>query len=199
MDYEKYIKLNILYPIGIYDMHIARSFYYQRFPSEVTYYDKPNSKKVVSYDGSGEWVPRPYGGNDMQTIAATGGWLASPSEFMKFMLAIDGFDSRPDILSKKSINLMVKPSEFGPYGWKGTTNGFWWRTGTLSGTSALIARQSNEICWIALFNTSTAKSTRFHRYIHRAMNEVLSSVSKWPDYDLFEYDTNKKNSLFAIN
>lgn len=199
MEYEKYVKKEILFPLGIYDMHIARNYYHQRFTNEVTYYDRDNSRKIYPFDGSRELVTRPYGGNDMKTIAATGGWLASPSELIKLILAIDGFDSQPDILLPETIEMMVSADKLGPYGWKGTSYGFWWRTGTLSGTSALVARQNNDICWVALFNTSTSRPTKFHRYIHHVMNNIIASVTSWPDHDLFKYDIKQKNSLFAVN
>jgi len=198
MEYEKYVKNNILYPIGIYDMHIARNFYHQRFTNEVTYYDRENARNVYAFDGSFELVPKTYGGNDMHSLAATGGWLASPVELLKLVLAIDGYDTKPDILSAETIKIMVS-EDFGPYGWKGTNHGFWWRSGTLAGTSALIARQGDGICWVALFNTSTAMPTKFPRYIHKVMNDMISSVNSWPKYDLFKNDVKVKNSLFAIN
>lgn len=200
MDYEKYVKDSILFPLEIYDMHIAKSFSHQRRNNEVTYYESGKMRIVPSFDGSGKYVPKAYGGNNMEILAATGGWVSSPSELMKLLLAIDGFESRPDILSDESINLMVNCDDLGvPYGWKGIHKGFWWRTGTLTGTSALAARQSNEISWIVLFNTSPKRATRFPRYVHQNMNKMLSSIKKWPEYDLFQYDIKRNNSLFAVN
>jgi len=198
--YEDYIKENILYPLGIYDMHLARSFYHQKHVNEVSYYETGNQRKVPAFNDRKNYVPKAYGGNNMELIAPTGGWLASPSELMKLLLSIDGFNSKPDILSEETINMMVDTKDIGvPYGWKGSSNGFWWRTGTLTGTSALIARQNNELCWIVLLNTSAKNATRFPRYVHLTMNKMLRSINEWPEYDLFEYDHSKNNSLFAIN
>lgn len=198
--YAEYIKTNILYPLEIYDMHIARPYEYQRSINEVTYYDAVNYGQVMAYDGSGEYVPLYYGGNDMDLIAPTGGWLASPSELLKLVLAVDGFKSRPDILSEESIQAMVNIDNTKvPYGWKGVKKGFWYRTGTLRGTSALVVRQSNELCWVALFNTSPRNARRFPSYVNYNMNKMLTSIHHWPEYDLFDYQYSKNYSFFAEN
>ncbi len=198
--YEEYIKTNILFPLEIYDMHLARSFYYQKHVNEVSYYETDNPRKVPTFNDTKTLVPKAYGGNDMELIAPTGGWLASPSELMKLILAIDGFESKPDILKEETIDMMVDTKDVGvPYGWKGVSKGFWWRTGTLTGTSALIARQSNGLCWIVIFNTSPKRATKFPRYVHLTMNKMLNSIHNWPEYDLFKYDYSKNNSLFAVN
>ncbi|MFC2136605.1 serine hydrolase domain-containing protein [Bacteroidota bacterium] len=198
--YEDFIKENVLFPLEIYDMHLARSFYHQKHVNEVSYYETDKQRKVPAFNDSRNYVQKAYGGNDMELIAPTGGWLASPSELMKLLLAVDGFNSKPDILSKESVEMMVDTKDIGvPYGWKGSSNGFWWRTGTLTGTSALMARQSNELCWIVIFNTSTKNATRFPRYVHLTINKMLRSINEWPEYDLFQYDHSKNNSLFAIN
>ncbi|GAH61322.1 unnamed protein product, partial [marine sediment metagenome] len=102
MNYEDYVQFAILHPLGIYDMHIGKSFYDQRYLYEVRYYDLPGSSLVWSYNGSGDLLPIEYGGNNMELLGAAGGWVASAPELAKLMVAIDGFDSRPDILSKRT-------------------------------------------------------------------------------------------------
>ncbi len=197
--YERYVKSAILHPIGIYDMHLAKSFLEEKYPNEVKYYTQQDIH-VPAFNGSGKLVPIPYGGNNMELIAATGGWLASPAELLKLILAIDGFENEKEILAPETVNQMVTAGNNAtPYGWKGAVNGFWWRTGTLSGTSALVARQSNGISWVALFNTTNQKAARFPRYIHTTMNELLSSINNWPDYDLFEYQVPRSKTILAQN
>lgn len=136
----------------------------------------------------------------METLAAAGGWVASAPDLVKFLLAIDGFSSKNDILKKETIELMANhDNQLYPYGWRGSYKGFWWRTGTLSGTSALAVRQSNEVIWVALFNTSTRFATRFPRYVNRTMNKMLDHIAYWPSYDLFDHSTDLKNQLLTNN
>ena len=107
MGYEEYVQFAILHPLGIYDMHIGKSFFDERYQNEVKYYDLSGDMLVWSYDGSHDLVPPEYGGNNMELLGAAGGWIASAPELAKLMVAIDGFDSRPDILSKKTIEYMT--------------------------------------------------------------------------------------------
>jgi hypothetical protein len=104
--------------------------------------------------------------------------------------AIDGFSTKPDILSEESINIMTGYGKNGRdmFGWKGTDGyGTWWRTGTLSGSSALLVRQANGICWLMVINTTPEKSSRIHRDASRMMFQIINSIPEWPDHDLFLY------------
>lgn len=199
MEYEDYIQFAILHPLGIYDMHIGRSFYDEKFPYEVRYYDLDRDPLVWSYNGSGDLVPPEYGGNNIELLGAAGGWIASAPELAKLMVAIDGFDSRPDILSRRTIDYMTKTKRHTQklIGWKGADGyGTWWRTGTLSGTTALIMRHRNEINWVVLLNTTTDKRKRIHNELSRTMFRALNEVDKWPAYDLFNYEPNTSNQAY---
>ena len=101
---------------------------------------------------------------------------------------MDGFNEQPDILSKESIAMMSDPSIAGKglYGWRGSDKyGTWWRTGYLTGSSALIVRQPDGLNWVMITNTSTYKDSRIHRYTSRMMFEAVNKVRHWPMLDLF--------------
>jgi CubicO group peptidase (beta-lactamase class C family) len=197
-DYEDYVQFAILHPLGIYDMHIGKSFYDERYPNEVRYYDQDEEAYVRSYDGSGDLVPVEYGGNDIELLAAAGGWIASAPELAKLMIAVDDFESRPDILSKNTIDFMTQTSKDTKklIGWRGSDGyGTWWRTGTFTGTTALIMRHKNEVNWVVLLNTTTDKRKRIHNELSRVMFKSLHKVKKWPEYDLF----NIQDETYAAN
>lgn len=188
MEYEEYVQFAILHPLGIYDMHIGKSFADQRLPYEVRYYDNTHTPLIWSYDGSKDLVPAEYGGNNIELLGAAGGWVASAPELAKLMIAIDGFDSRPDILSKQSIQYMTYAQKHTNklIGWRGSDgHGTWWRTGTLAGTTSLIMRHKNETNWVVLLNTTTSKRSRIHNDISRTMFRALREVDEWSDTDLF--------------
>lgn len=196
MKYQDYIQFSILHPLGIYDMHIGKSFADQSYPYEVHYYDMAKSYKMWAFNGSDELVPAEYGGNNMQLLGAAGGWIASAPELAKLLVAIDGFSSRADILSKSIIETMVRPK--GPnehqIGWRGSDgHGTWWRTGTLSGTSALVMRQRNQTNWIMLLNTTSRKRKHIHIIMARTMFQAVRSVKDWPSYDLFVAEPENKS------
>ncbi|WP_439185123.1 serine hydrolase domain-containing protein [Carboxylicivirga taeanensis] len=190
IEYEKYIQTNLLYPLGIFDMRIGGSYLHERAELEVKYYEPTPTFYVSDHSGTGEEVLRTYGGNDMQALGAAGGWIASSTDLMKLMLAIDGFSTYPDFLSSESIRLMVDDeiNNYGPLGWRRIRSNTWFRTGTLAGTSALMARQDDGIAYVVLFNTGSWKGPALANDIARVMNRGISSIENWPDYNLFQMD-----------
>lgn len=190
MAYEDYVALNVLHPLGIYDMEIGGSFYEERATHEVRYYEPSYSPEVYAFDGSEMYVPKAYGGNDLESLAAAGGWIASSVELIRLVTAIDGFEEIPDILAEETLEAMTTKENTKGHliGWKGSDgNGTWWRTGTLSGSSALVVRQNNGIAWTIMINTTTSKRSRIHRESSRMMFHAIAKVRNWPGYDLFDY------------
>jgi CubicO group peptidase (beta-lactamase class C family) len=190
MDYEDYVQFAILHPLGIYDMHIGNSSMEDRPENEVCYYVLGKDSRFYSVDGSGEPGSKVYSGNNMELLSAAGGWVASAPELIKFIVAVDGFPEKPDILSDESIETMTKADRRTKklIGWRGADGyGTWWRTGTLTGTSALIIRNRNGINWVVLMNTTTKGRSRIHNEMSKTMFNAVKSVKQWPEYDLFNY------------
>jgi CubicO group peptidase (beta-lactamase class C family) len=186
--YEGYVQDEILHPLGIYDMHIGRSFRSERFWNESSYYESTHAPLCKAYDGSDISVPRAYGANNMTLLGAAGGWVASPAELLKLVLAVDGYDNTPDIISSLSFMKMstLDPKTHSLFGWVGTDmHGNLWRTGTLAGTSALVMRRNNNIDWVLLLNSSPNRSTGIHHAMANTILQALGSVEAWPAHDLF--------------
>lgn len=191
LSYEDYVLFNIMKPLGIQDMHIGRSYMHQKFPNEVKYYENNGYAKCLAYDGSGELVPRAYGGNNIELMAAAGGWIASAPELAKFLTAIDGSDNQPDILKKETIRMMIDPliAGNGLFGWKGADQfGNSWRTGTLAGSTSLVMKQSNGIIWVVLLNTSVPYKI-IHNRIAGTMFTAQKYITEWPDINLFSAES----------
>ena len=188
MSYEDYVKLNILYPLGIYDMQLGKSFYEEKAQNEVSYYENRSYGKVLAYNSKHDYVSRIYGGNDINALGAAGGWISSPAGLLRLVAAIDGFNTKPDFLKPESIEIMTSRGQSGQdvIGWKGAdAYGTWWRTGTLTGMSVLVVRQKNGINWILALNSTTVKKSHIHRESFRMMTSALGSIKSWPEYDLF--------------
>jgi len=189
--YEDWMQKNILKPIHCKDMHIAYNYYEEKYPNETRYYLQPDDEPVEEYNASGRMVPRCYGGNDVRALSGGGAWVASTPELARFVASIDGKDNVPDILSQESIRRMTEYFDPQTYslGWNDTKpNGEWTRTGTLSGTSALIKYFPDGECWIMVTNTSTWKGPGLSRYstdLFKKSREKYSSLL--PDRDMFHY------------
>jgi CubicO group peptidase (beta-lactamase class C family) len=189
MSYEDFCRKTILEPLGIYDMKIAGNLPSEKAPFEVTYYEPADVVLKPSIYGTGEMVAPSYGGNDIRALGAAGAWVATAPDLMRLLLAVDGFKTRPDILTDQSIRFMTENDNgFAPVGWKGTVmDGTWWRTGSFPGSAGMMKRQSDGISWVVLFNSSAWNGPEIYSYISNMMNHAISKIYFWPDYDLFSY------------
>jgi hypothetical protein len=85
-----------------------------------------------------------------------GGWIATPSDLVRFAIHVDGFDVSRNILKPETIRKMATPGDANPNyarGWMVNTKGHWWHGGDLAGTTAILVRTSSHFCWAALTNT----------------------------------------------
>ena len=189
MPYERYIKENILEPAGCHDMHIAYNYYEERYPNEVRYYMHQGSEPCPLYDMSGDLVDKCYGGNDIRSLSGAGAWCGSPAELCRFVASIDGRPQIPDIISRESVAEMTEYFNPETYslGWNDTRpDGEWTRTGTFSGTSALVKYFPDGECWIMIANTSTWRGpglARYSGYLFKKCRERYGSLL--PERDLF--------------
>lgn len=166
-DYEDWMQENVLKPAACNDFHIASNYYKDKRRNETRYYMQSNDEPVAEYNGSGKQVIRCYGGNDITALSGAGAWTASSAELARFVASIDGRPEVPDIISEESVREMTRFIDKDTYslGWLDTKeDGEWTRTGTLSGTSALIKYYPDGECWIFISNTSTWKGPSFTSY-----------------------------------
>ncbi|MDZ4364010.1 serine hydrolase domain-containing protein [Brevundimonas sp.] len=137
-NYETWVRREVLRPCGSQAMRIGS---YQRGSREVAY--------VAASGGN------PYG-VDMAMLDANGGWIASPTELVRFLVKVDGYQSTADILRVDSSRYMAtRPfpgADFG-HGWTVNDRDNWWHTGILPGTSAFMCRTRSGFCFAALANT----------------------------------------------
>lgn len=190
MSYEEYLQSHVLWPAGCYDMHIARNYYKDRYPSEVKYYGHDPNDRIKSYDGTGAMRPREYGGNDITGLQGAGAWVSSAVEMMRLVASIDGNANVPDILSKESVAEMRNITRKGDYalGWAryNAKNGSLVRTGTMSGTCAYIDYRESGISYVFLTNTSHYRGASFTNSIGQMIRDAMNRVNEWPqDRDLF--------------
>ena len=189
--YEQFMQENVLKPAGCYDMHIAGTYYKDKRENEVRYYTHDGDGKFIEeYNGSGRIVERCYGGNNIPLLSGAGAWCGSPIEIARFVASIDGDPGVPDIISEESFRQMTEylDTETFSLGWNDTNPAkSWSRSGTLSGTCALVERFPDGECWILITNTSTWKGpgqARYTRDLFRQCRELYSD--KLPARTMFE-------------
>lgn len=191
MPYEDFIRNEVLRPAGCYDMHIAGTYYEDKRDNEVRYYThEGDGKYIEEYTDSGIMVERCYGGNNIPLLSGAGAWCGSPAEIARFVASIDGRPEVPDIITPESVELMTGYYDKDTFslGWNDTHPAKGWsRSGTLSGTTALVKLFPDGECWVFISNTSTWKGPRQAKYtdaLFRQCRELFSD--KLPCRNLFE-------------
>lgn len=192
--YEQFIKEDVLAPAGCYDMHIAGTYYSDKRENEVRYYTHEGDGKFIEeYNGSGRIVERCYGGNNIPVLSGAGAWCGSPAETARLVASIDGRDEVPDIISAEAVRQMTEYFDKDTFslGWNDTDPAKGWsRTGTLSGTSALVKCFPDGECWILITNTSTWKGPGQARYTDALFKQCRELYSvKLPARNLFEQNS----------
>ena len=190
MPYEEFIRTEVLAPAGCYDMHIAGTYYEDRRDNEVRYYThEGDGKYIEEYNNSNVIVERCYGGNNIPMLSGAGAWCGSPAEIARFVASIDGRSEVPDIISKESVELMTGYYDRDTFslGWNDThPDKGWSRSGTLSGTTALVKLFPDGECWVFISNTSTWKGPRQANYTDALFRSLRQSFSsKLPQRDMF--------------
>jgi CubicO group peptidase (beta-lactamase class C family) len=182
LSYEDYIRKSILSPLGITRMQIGHSKLEDRAPGEVKYESKNESV---------------YGSFNLENMDSHGGWLASAPDLARFAAAFDDEANCP-ILSADSIEKMFslpatidrekyKPGDYYyACGWEvrdyGNGRRNTWHTGSLPGCYTFMARWSNGVDCVVLFN----KRGPDFNTIDPILSSTVKSISNWPDNNLFD-------------
>lgn len=159
VNYEEYVKLNVLKPSGITRMQLAGNTLEDRLPDEVVYYQPDEPEWVYSMD--------------VARMDAHGGWIASASDLARFISYVDRIDIVPDIINKPLLEQ--------------TYLGFdhWVHTGSLPGTATMLTRMNDEFSFVFLANRRSW-SEDFWKEISACMEGSIRERTVWPKLDLFE-------------
>ena len=98
--------------------------------------------------------------------------------------------SRNGVMNLDAVKQMIRyiDKDTFPLGWNDTNpSSGWSRSGTLSGTCALVKYFPDGECWVMLTNTSTWKGPRQSKYTDELFKECRKLYSKkLPAKNLFE-------------
>jgi D-alanyl-D-alanine carboxypeptidase len=169
--YEEAVKTLVLKPIGITDMTIGGNTLAEKLLKEVTYYGQ-----------SGE---DPYAYN-ISRMDSHGGWIATAAALAKFLVYIDKFSVRTDILSLSALNVMYTGSTANAaYGCGWTIAGKnYFHTGSLPGTATEQARLDNGFNFVILTNTRSFKD-HFDNDLDQIFWKAYAKNPTWSTDDMF--------------
>ena len=169
--YEEAVKTLVLKPIGITDMTIGGNTLAQKLSKEVTYYGQ-----------SGE---DPYAYN-ISRMDSHGGWVATAADLARFLVYIDKFPIRTDILSSSALNLMYTGSTANAAygcGWAIAGKNYF-HQGSLPGTATEQARLDNGFNFVILTNTRSLKNN-FDNDLDQIFWKTYAKNPSWSTDDLF--------------
>lgn len=170
--YEAAVKSLVLTPVGITDMTISGNTLAERLPKEVKYYGQ-----------SGE---DPYAYN-IRRMDAHGGWLATAKDLARFLVYIDGFTVRPDIITKTTLTTMLMSSaansQYG-CGWALAGSNYY-HQGSLPGTATEQACTSQGYNFVVLTNTRNL-TNQFSIDLDQIFWKALEKSPTWSDVDQFK-------------
>ncbi len=173
--YEKYIKRNVLAPVEISDMELARTKKKDLAAKEVKYY-------------SHEYNPYTFNCFEGRYM-----WIATAADLAK--LAKD-FDNplRSRILTAKSVERMFAPhpaehkrkgKKYYGCGWevlvrkdgKQRT----WHTGGMPGTNGIVVRRGDGVNWVILFNSKkNHNGKKLVKLLIDPFDKRLNKIEVWP-------------------
>jgi N-acyl-D-amino-acid deacylase len=194
--YEDYVRSQVLAPLGITRLRCGKTRLVHRMTGEVRYYDYPGAPLAQSVFAGDGTVPGPYGGFYQEALDSHGGWVASPIDFLRLMLAADGRSVPTDIISPDSVSTMIERPEIPIWQnepawyakgwlvrpWQSDAN--WWHNGALPGTASIVVRGYNGLTW-AVFYNSQPWTDGFAIESDSRMWEAASEVTTWPVGDKF--------------
>ncbi|WP_426425489.1 serine hydrolase domain-containing protein [Bradyrhizobium genosp. A] len=163
--YAEHVRAEVLGRCGITNMTIAGNTSDQRQAGEVAYYCK---------------VESPYGMN-VRRMDSHGGWIATPTDLVQFLMHVDGYTRPANILRPRSIEIMTTAPSYSPDYAKGfciNKSGNWWHNGSLPGTSTIAVRTHGGFCWAAFSNVSRP-NTKMDDDLDELNWNMARQVSEW--------------------
>jgi len=198
MRYEEYVRARVLQPVGAHRTQQGRSRMRDALAGEVKYYwpgagvNAPPAPSVFPGEGT---VPFNYGGFHLEAGDASGAWVSSTVDLLRFLSGVDGRANRPDILGPALVAEMTSSGAavcpdgacyYGAGWFVRPTQGdaSWWHGGTLPGTTSMLVRTYHNFSMVGLFNTRSL-TANLESELHAALWNALAGVTSFPAHDLF--------------
>jgi CubicO group peptidase (beta-lactamase class C family) len=200
MTYENYVKQNIFAPLGIYDIRLGKNLLADKLEREGEYITNPTFTSLSAY-GTGQFVPLEYGAVSVEAMDAHGGWISTARDLLRLLTAVDGFPSRPDILSATTIQNMSTPSANNlnyAKGWEVNSAGSRWHTGALHGSSSIMVRTNSQYTWAVILN-GRSQATNFWNALDSQGWNCVNSTNTFPTHDFFDVPTQNASAMNFSN
>ncbi|HEX8212483.1 MAG TPA: serine hydrolase domain-containing protein [Longimicrobium sp.] len=201
MRYEDYVRARVLLPVGANRTRSGKTRMGHALAGEVKYYlpgepglgmTAPMVPSVFPGEGT---APIPYGGFHIESFDASGAWVSSTVDLLRFLAGVDGRANRPDILSAAIVSEMTSSGPtvcasgacYYAFGWlvrPAQGDATWSHGGALPGTTSILVRSYHNFSWVALFN-ARSWTPNFDNELNAALWDALAGATSFPAHDLF--------------
>ncbi len=154
-NYEAYVQQELLYPMDISQMSIARNTPGEAYQNEVSYYSSWFSPYLLN----------------VARMDSHGGWVASAQDLAKFAVHVDTRQGVPDILPKDAALAYLQ-------------TGNWNHNGALPGTIAVL-EVNYPITFVVLLNKGETNFYDVIQVVRNFMHDKINGRTAWPKHDLF--------------
>lgn len=189
--YGAWVQREVLEPAGVRNMELGRSLPRERPPDEAWYFADPGEATMPNlFTLDHEPVASPDGGFAIEAMAAHGGFIATASDYARFLLAVDGRPDPPDLLGEASMQALLSRPGVPRFGGADfyPAHGFWveelpdggriWHhTGSKPGTSTFALRNQKGLVYVALCN-GRPLGEDFHDAIDGAFLDALATLDE---------------------
>jgi CubicO group peptidase (beta-lactamase class C family) len=176
-DYEYFVREQVLAPLGVHAMSVARSRASERGPFEVKYYPDPSGEVAETQFAAEGQVSSPYAIN-MGLRAASGGWLASAVDLTRVMRGLETAATSGLLSADSFAQMRANPHQVsggGMYGlgiMVGPSADDYRHTGVFPGNAGLMYHDAQGYSAAILTNTT---ATRWQAYVD-ALTPLIRSV-----------------------
>ncbi len=183
MPYAEFVRRHVLAPAGAEDMVLARRGKFR--PDEPVYYQTPGS--AVS----------PYDGIALNAIDSLAGWVARPTDYLRYFLALNGLAGKSILKPQSIAQMFAAPPPSAPKpppNWYGLgvrvqarSGGLdLWHHGSMPGTQAEVVLSREGVAWVIAFNARPADAAAFSDDIDATLWAATRRTGEWPEGNLFE-------------
>lgn len=214
LPYQDYVREQVLKPLGIRGMFVAKTRLSERRPGEARYHDQVdgNYKEELSVlpESRGRKLPLSYGGAFYwESADAFGGWLASAVDLARFVAGSAPLLTAPSskalfnsrlrremvvrpLLDAEQSGEDPRPSTYYGLGWYfDTRNGdrdiLFYHHGGICGAGSVIHSRFNGVTLVGVFNADTTRYDMPQRFLERfhPVADDIDTAGAWPVQDLF--------------
>jgi hypothetical protein len=125
---------------------------------------------------------------------APAGWIVTARDLTRLLVAVDAFETKPDLLDPDTIETMMTPSLNNHHyalGWQVNSEETWYHFGAMMGTAAFVARNADGYTWAIIVNGTGP----FGADWNDLPKDCIAATTSYPAHDLMAVPTRNASGV----